>query len=89
MMEDLERVMFTKEQLANKIQAMGRIISQDYEGKDLVVVGILKGAAIFTMDLVRAITCPARLDLHFIKKYFVYLHRSREIVSKKSITDRF
>ena len=69
MMEDLERVMFTKEQLANKIQAMGRIISQDYEGKDLVVVGILKGAAIFTMDLVRAITCPARLDFMVVSSY--------------------
>ena len=69
MMEDLESIMFTKEQLANKTKAMGRIISRDYEGKDLVVVGILKGAAMFTMDLVREITCPARLDFMSLSSY--------------------
>lgn len=69
MMEDLDSIMYTREQLANKTRSMGRIISRDYEGKDLIVVGILKGAAMFTMDLFREITCPARIDFMSVSSY--------------------
>ena len=69
MMEDLERVVFTPEELANKTQALGDHISQDYAGKDLLIVGILKGASMFTMDLVRRITIPLELDFIAVSSY--------------------
>lgn len=69
MMEDLEKVVFTPEDLAKKIRDMGAQISRDYAGKELFVVGILKGASMFTMDLLRAITIPLELDFIAVSSY--------------------
>ncbi|MGP1585435.1 MAG: hypoxanthine phosphoribosyltransferase [Schwartzia sp. (in: firmicutes)] len=69
MMEDLEKVVFTPEDLAQKIRDMGVQISRDYAGKELFVVGILKGASMFTMDLLRAITIPLELDFIAVSSY--------------------
>jgi hypoxanthine phosphoribosyltransferase len=55
--------------MQERIRAMGEQISSDYAGKDLVVVGILKGAAPFTSDLFRAISIPAELDFMRISSY--------------------
>ncbi|MFO7172821.1 MAG: hypoxanthine phosphoribosyltransferase [Bacillota bacterium] len=69
MYEDIERVLVTEEQIRAKIKEMGEAISRDYAGKELVVVGILKGAALFTADLFRQITIPATLDFMRIVSY--------------------
>lgn len=69
MMEDLERVVFTPEELAEKTRALGARISEDYAGKELLVIGILKGASMFTMDLVRRITIPMALDFIAVSSY--------------------
>lgn len=69
MMEDLEKVVFTPEDLSQKIREMGTQISRDYAGKELFVVGILKGASMFTMDLLRAITIPLELDFIAVSSY--------------------
>lgn len=67
--DDIAQVLVTEEQIAARVQELGRTISQDYEGKDLVLVGILKGAAIFLADLVRAITIPVSFDFVAISSY--------------------
>lgn len=69
MLADVERVLVTNEQMQAKIAELGAQISQDYAGKDLVVVGVLKGAALFTSDLFRAITIPVELDFMRISSY--------------------
>lgn len=69
MLQDVERVLVSEAEMQAKIQELGAQISQDYAGKDLVVVGILKGAALFTSDLFRAITIPAELDFMRISSY--------------------
>lgn len=51
------------EALAARIAALGQRISTDYAGRDLVLVGILKGASIFLADLLRAISVPVRFEL--------------------------
>lgn len=68
-LQDVERVLVSEAEMQAKIQELGAQISQDYAGKDLVVVGILKGAALFTSDLFRAITIPAELDFMRISSY--------------------
>jgi len=68
-LEDVERVLITEEQIQKRVREMGAQISEDYKGKDLVVVGILKGAALFCADLFRAITIPAELDFMRISSY--------------------
>lgn len=52
----------TQEVLRTRIKELGKQISQDYQGKDLVVVGVLKGAYVFYADLVRAIRLPLHID---------------------------
>lgn len=68
-LEDVERVLVSEAAMQAKIKELGAQISQDYAGKDLVVVGILKGAALFTSDLFRAVTIPAELDFMRISSY--------------------
>lgn len=52
----------TQEQMKARIRELGRQISADYAGKDLVLVGVLKGAYAFYADLARAIRIPIRVD---------------------------
>jgi len=57
-----KRVLFTAEAIARQVKLLARRISADYEGKDLVLIGVLKGAFIFLADLVRHLTIPVQLD---------------------------
>nr|WP_245302080.1 hypoxanthine phosphoribosyltransferase [Symbiobacterium terraclitae] len=61
--------MISEAEIKAKIAELGAQISADFAGKDLVVVGILKGAALFCSDLFRAITIPAELDFMRISSY--------------------
>ncbi|KAI8472853.1 MAG: hypoxanthine phosphoribosyltransferase [Monoraphidium minutum] len=53
--EDIEKVLFTEEQVKRRVRELAREIVRDYQGKELIVVGVLKGAYIFMSDLTRAI----------------------------------
>ncbi len=61
--QDLERVLFTREEIARRVAELGRQISEDYRGKPLVLISILKGGIIFLSDLMRSITIPHAFDL--------------------------
>ncbi len=52
----------TQEAMRTRIRELGQQISQDYQGKDLVVIGVLKGAYVFFADLVRVIQLPIEID---------------------------
>lgn len=52
----------TQEAVNKRIRELGKQISQDYQGKDLVVIGVLKGAYVFFADLVRVIQLPIHID---------------------------
>lgn len=69
MQQDIERVLISEAEIQAKIAELGAQISADFAGKDLVVVGILKGAALFCSDLFRQITIPAELDFMRISSY--------------------
>ena len=62
MHEDLERVLFTEEQIKQRIREVAGEISRDYEGRELMLVTVLKGAVFFLTHLAQALTIPARLD---------------------------
>jgi len=57
----------TQEQMRARIRELGRQVSADYAGKDLVLVGVLKGAYAFYADLARAIRIPVRVDFIVVK----------------------
>ena len=54
-MKGVERVLFSPEQLQTRISELGTQISKDYQGKSLLLVGVLRGVVFFITDLMRAI----------------------------------
>ena len=69
-MEDsIKKILINEEDIAKKIQELGRRITEDYRGKDLLLVGILKGAVIFMADLARNIKIPIRFDFMAVSSY--------------------
>ena len=63
------RPIVTQEQMRSRIRELGRQISADYAGKDLVLVGVLKGAYAFFADLARAIRIPVQVDFIIVTSY--------------------
>lgn len=69
MLDDIQRELFTKEELAAIVSRMGREISWDYRGKNLLLVSVLKGSVVFMADLMRAITEPLSIDFMVVSSY--------------------
>ena len=67
--KDIKTVLITKEQIEKRVEELGRQITKDYEGKDVVLVGILKGAMPFLCDLMRSIDLPVTLDTMCVSSY--------------------
>ncbi len=63
------RPMVTQEQMRMRIRELGRQITLDYAGRDLILVGVLKGAYAFYADLARAIRIPLRVDFLVVTSY--------------------
>ena len=69
MMDDIAEVLITTEQLQARVAELGAQISDDYAGKDPLLVGVLRGVFVFMADLVRAITIPVGVDFIGITRY--------------------
>lgn len=67
----IKRVLFTESQIAARVAELGAQISRDYAGKDLLLVGILRGGVVFLADLMRHITIPCSLDFMAVTSYGV------------------
>ena len=67
--EDLDRILVTREEIAQKVRELGQKITEDYAGKKPVLICILKGAAIFFSDLAREIALPVTMDFMAISSY--------------------
>lgn len=66
---DIKEFLYTEEQIAEKVKEIGKKVSEDYEGRDLVLVGILKGSIPFIADLIRKITIPCTMDFMAVSSY--------------------
>ncbi len=66
---DLTRVLITRQELQAAVEKLGRTITEDYKGKELVCVCILKGAVMFFTDLLRQIDLPMTIDFMAISSY--------------------
>jgi hypoxanthine phosphoribosyltransferase len=69
MRDDIAEILYTEEQLAEIVSRMGRQISEDYEGKNLFMISVLKGSLIFMADLMRAVTVPCSIDFLSVSSY--------------------
>lgn len=61
--------MFTEEQIREKVIELGKQIENDYKGEEILVVGILKGANVFTCDLIRQIDLDVKIDFMSVSSY--------------------
>src|SRR5437879_202783 len=66
--QELE-VLFTAEQIAARVREMGKQIERDYDGKELVLLGVLKGSFLFISDLARSIDLPLAVDFIGLSSY--------------------
>ena len=62
-------VLFSKEQIAERVKAIGKEISEEYKGQSVVLIGVLKGAAIFLADLARSIEVDNTFDFVAVSSY--------------------
>ncbi len=62
-------VLFSRDQIARRVAEMGRQIDRDYAGEKIVLVGVLKGAAIFLADLARSISVDNTFDFVAVSSY--------------------
>lgn len=66
---DISKVLYTPGQIQDRVCQLGEQISREYAGKDLVLVGILKGSIVFFADLMRTIGLPMTIDFMAISSY--------------------
>ena len=69
MHDDIKNVLVSEEELKAKVAELGAQISRDYEGKNLVLVSILKGSVVFMADLMRAVSIPCSIDFMVVSSY--------------------
>lgn len=68
-MKEFKNILFHSNEIQSKVLELGSQITQDYQGKNLTVIGVLKGAFVFMADLVLAISLPLRCDFLRISSY--------------------
>ena len=66
---DIESIILDEEAIRGIVQRMGADITRDYEGKDLVLIAVLRGAVVFMGDLMRAIDLPVSIDFMAVSSY--------------------
>lgn len=69
MNDDVKEVLLTEEQIHEIVEGLGKKITEDYRGKNLVLVSVLKGSVVFMADLMRAIDIPCSIDFMVVSSY--------------------
>lgn len=69
MLCDMEKVLLSEQEIQEKVKELGAKISNDYNGKNLMLISILKGAVVFMSDLMRAITIHCKIDFMAVSSY--------------------
>lgn len=65
----IRQVLYTQEQIRERVSELGQAISQDYAGRNPLVIGVLKGVLFFMADLLRELTIPAEVDFIAVSSY--------------------
>ena len=78
-------ILFSKATIQKRVRELAEQISRDYEGRELIVIGVLKGAFIFMADLIREISIPCRADFARLASYGAGSESSGKVVMTKDI----
>ena len=69
MLNDVESILLTTAELAKRVRELGAEITADYAGKEILMIGVLRGAVVFMADLARAIEVPVAIDFMAVSSY--------------------
>ncbi len=69
MENDILEILLTEEQIKERIRQLGAQITAEYEDKDPIVIGVLKGVVIFYADMIRQIKTPCQMDFMWVSSY--------------------
>ena len=69
MNKDIQEILFTEDVLQNKVKELAKKITNDYKGKELLVIGVLKGSVLFVADLIKNIEMPCQIDFMAVSSY--------------------
>ena len=69
MLEDIQEVLFSEDELAARVKELGLQLTHDYAGQEILMIGVLRGAIIFMADLARAIQLPVVFDFMAVSSY--------------------
>ena len=81
----VKEVLYTKEEIDKRVRELADIISSDYKEKDVIIIGVLKGAFIFMADLIRYLNVPCIVDFIRVASYGSGTVSSGKIEIKKDI----
>lgn len=68
-MDFIKEVLLSREEIANTVKKLGEEISRDYKDKNLLMISLLKGSAVFMTDLMREVTIPCKIDFMAVSSY--------------------
>ena len=86
MMKDIARVLISEEELHRRIREMGRELAAEYEGKDPIFIGVLKGVIVFFSDMIRAVPIKSQIDLLAVSSYGAGTETSGNVIMKKDVS---
>jgi len=81
------KILFTRQQIAERVAAMGAEITRDFAGQTIIFVGVLKGACLFLSDLARSVALDATFDFIAVSSYGKGTHSSGEVKLIKDLDE--
>lgn len=69
MLQEIKEILISEKEIESKCRELGKAISEDYKGKDLICIGILKGSIMFMADLMKYITVRVEMDFMAVSSY--------------------
>jgi len=85
--DDVERVLITEEQIAERVRSLSAELARDFAGRELVVVAVLNGTVMFLADLIRYLSLPLRLDFIGISSYGLGTESGEMVFTKELRVD--
>lgn len=67
--EDVEKILISEEELSKRVSELAEQISKDYEGKKVLIVTLLKGGVVFSVDLMRKLSIPVEIEFMCVSSY--------------------
>ena len=84
---DIQEVLFSEEQLKNRVREIAQRITADYQGKEIMLISVLRGSFVFMADLCRAIDLPCTLDFMAVSSYGKGTKSSGQVQITKDLSE--